>query len=99
MPRFAANLSFLYPELPFLDRIDAAGAVRQLRDFLFVVQVGLLRAELNQGVGQGVFERAVKVPGAQRLDERRRGRGVTDQSQRLGGHAPGHLNRRLCELE
>ncbi|WP_067066769.1 hydroxypyruvate isomerase family protein [Roseateles chitosanitabidus] len=26
MPRFAANLSFLYPELPFLDRIDAAGA-------------------------------------------------------------------------
>jgi hydroxypyruvate isomerase len=26
MPRFSANLSFLYPELPFLDRIDAAGA-------------------------------------------------------------------------
>jgi hydroxypyruvate isomerase len=26
MPRFSANLSFLYPELPFLDRLDAAGA-------------------------------------------------------------------------
>ena len=26
MPRFSANLSFLYPELPFLDRIDAAAA-------------------------------------------------------------------------
>jgi hydroxypyruvate isomerase len=26
MPRFSANLSFLYPDLPFLDRIDAAGA-------------------------------------------------------------------------
>ncbi|RZI62381.1 MAG: hydroxypyruvate isomerase family protein [Rubrivivax sp.] len=26
MPRFAANLSFLYPELPFLDRIEAATA-------------------------------------------------------------------------
>lgn len=26
MPRFAANLSFLYQELPFLDRIDAARA-------------------------------------------------------------------------
>ena len=24
MPRFAANLSFLYPELPFLDRFEAA---------------------------------------------------------------------------
>ena len=26
MPRFSANLSFLYPELPFLDRLDAAAA-------------------------------------------------------------------------
>jgi hydroxypyruvate isomerase len=26
MPKFSANLSFLYPELPFLDRIDAAAA-------------------------------------------------------------------------
>ncbi|MBV5333530.1 hydroxypyruvate isomerase, partial [bacterium] len=24
MPRFAANLSFLYPDLPFLDRFEAA---------------------------------------------------------------------------
>ena len=24
MPRFAANLSLLYPELPFLDRFEAA---------------------------------------------------------------------------
>ena len=36
MPRFAANLSFLFPELPFLDRFEAAAAAGfQGVEFLF----------------------------------------------------------------
>jgi hydroxypyruvate isomerase len=59
MPRFAANLSFLYPELPFLDRFEAAArdgftAVEYLFPYAWSLQE--LSARLNgNGLQQVLF--------------------------------------------
>lgn len=59
MPRFAANLSMMYPELPFLDRFEAAagdgfGAVEYL--FPYEVPAQELRARLHSlGLQQVLF--------------------------------------------
>ncbi|MET4577152.1 2-oxo-tetronate isomerase [Ottowia thiooxydans] len=59
MPRFAANLSFLYPELPFLDRFEAAArdgfeGVEYL--FPYGYEPGTLSARLKQfGLQQVLF--------------------------------------------
>lgn len=59
MPRFAANLSFLYPELPFLDRFAAAAADGfEAVEYLFPYAWPLaeLRARLrDSGVQQVLF--------------------------------------------
>ncbi len=59
MPRFAANLSMMYPELPFLDRFEAAArdgfaAVEYL--FPYEVEASQLRARLEAlGLQQVLF--------------------------------------------
>jgi hydroxypyruvate isomerase len=59
MPKFAANLSLLYPELPFLDRFEAAAkdgfkAVEYL--FPYAFEPAELAARLkNNGLQQVLF--------------------------------------------
>ena len=59
MPRFAANLSMLYPELPFLDRFDAAAndgftGVEYL--FPYAHDASVIKARLeNNGLKQVLF--------------------------------------------
>lgn len=59
MPRFAANLSFMYPELPFLDRFEAAArdgfeGVEYL--FPYAYEPGVLSARLEEfGLQQVLF--------------------------------------------
>ena len=59
MPKFAANLSFLYTELPFLDRFEAAAkdgfmAVEFLFPYSYVAQDIALRLK-NNGLQQVLF--------------------------------------------
>lgn len=59
MPRFAANLSFLYPELPFLDRFEAAArdgfkAVEYLFPYAWPTQELSARLKGN-GLQQALF--------------------------------------------
>ncbi len=78
MPRFAANLSMLYPELPFLDRFEAAAkdgfkAVEYL--FPYAVPAVELAARLKaHGLQQVLFN---APPGGidRAVDRRRLGRG------------------------
>jgi hydroxypyruvate isomerase len=62
MPRFAANLSMLYPELPFLDRFDAAAkdgfkAVEFMFPYAFAATDIVARLEAN-GLQQVLFNAA-----------------------------------------
>jgi hydroxypyruvate isomerase len=59
MPRFAANLSMMYPELPFLDRFEAAAkdgfkAVEYLFPYAFARQELAARLKAN-GLQQVLF--------------------------------------------
>jgi hydroxypyruvate isomerase len=59
MPRFAANLSMLYPELPFLDRFDAA-AKDGFRAVEFLFPYGFAKADIlarlqHNGLQQVLF--------------------------------------------
>ncbi len=59
MPRFAANLSMMYPDLPFLDRFEAAAqdgfkAVEYLFPYAFPAQELAARLKAN-GLQQVLF--------------------------------------------
>ena len=59
MPRFAANLSMMYPDLPFLDRFEAAAkdgfkAVEYLFPYAFAVPELVSRLQAN-GLQQVLF--------------------------------------------
>jgi hydroxypyruvate isomerase len=59
MPRFAANLSMMYPELPFLDRFEAAAkdgftAVEYLFPYAFAKEELVARLQAN-GLQQVLF--------------------------------------------
>jgi 2-dehydrotetronate isomerase len=59
MPRFAANLSMMYPDMPFLDRFEAAAkdgfkAVEYLFPYAFPAQELAARLKVN-GLQQVLF--------------------------------------------
>jgi len=58
MPRFAANLSMLYPELAFLDRLEAAA-----RDGFAAVEYLLPGYFLNRQAHRDTCGRAGTAPG------------------------------------
>ena len=66
MPRFAANLSMMYPDLPFLDRFEAAAADGfKAVEFLFPYAFDKteLAARLKANVGRAVGARPGGAPG------------------------------------